>query len=168
MIILAIGIAGLIIGTVLAKRWQTAERETSVVEQTPVLTELAERLGGTVIGPDDASAWSAKLQRHRPNLNLDFQRGPWHVRVSEVFIAREPLLSDNLVAFEHWIEVATAPVPTRRVPLEFFTLYFEDGFVRVECEGQIRPDEIVFLVDMILETLDLMPGVEPRNPAATA
>lgn len=39
--------------------------------------------GLIVIGPDDASAWSAKLQRHRPNLNLDFQRGPWHVRVSE-------------------------------------------------------------------------------------
>jgi hypothetical protein len=35
MIILALGIAGLIIGIVLVKRWQTAERETSVAEQTP-------------------------------------------------------------------------------------------------------------------------------------
>jgi hypothetical protein len=61
---------------------------------------------------------------------------------------------------------ATIPLPRRRAPLEFFTLYFEDGVARVECNGQVRPDEFVFEVDMILETLDLMPGVEPRDPTA--
>lgn len=84
--------------------------------------------------------------------------------MTEASYAPDALLPNNQMSFEHWIEVATIPLPRRRVPLEFFTLYFEDGFARVECDGQIRPDELEFLVDMILETLDLMPGVEPRDP----
>lgn len=148
---------------------RAAARTKAAVEHTPALTAVAETLGGKLIGPDEASAWSPALQRaqHKPGLSLDFQRGPWHVRVTEASHARDPLLAnDNLMSFEHWIEVATIPLPRRRVPLEFFTLYFEDGFVRVECDGEIRPDEIELLVDMILETLDLMPGVEPRDPNA--
>lgn len=86
--------------------------------------------------------------------------------MTEASYAPDALLPNNQMSFEHWIEVATISLPRRRVPLEFFTLYFEDGFVRVECDGQIRPDELEFLVDMILETLDLMPGVEPRDPTA--
>jgi hypothetical protein len=56
---------------------------------------------------------------------------------------------------------------TAKGRLEFFTLSFEDGFVHVVCQDRVQPDEIVFLVDMILETLDVMPDVEPRHPSAT-
>ena len=147
-------------------------RVQAAVERVPSLTPLAESLGGKVIGPGEAGAWSPALQRapYQPDLTLEFQRGPWHVRVTEASAARnaDALLNDGQVPFEHWIEVATIHLAQRRVPLEFFTLYFEDGFARTEWSGLIRSDELVFLVDMILETLDLMPGVEPRDPAAAA
>lgn len=148
---------------------QATARTKAAAKHTTALTPLAESLGGKLIGPGEANAWSPALQRaqHKPGLSLEFQRGPWHVRVTEASYARDALLpNENRMSFEHWIEVATIPSPRRRVPLEFFTLYFEDGFARVECDGEIRPDELVFLVDMILETLDLMPGVEPRDPTA--
>ncbi|WP_112262636.1 hypothetical protein [Lentzea terrae] len=145
---------------------QAKARTQAAASRTPSLMPLAESLGGKLAGPGEASAWSRALQRaqHKPGLSLEFHRGPWHVRVTEASYAPDALLPNNQMSFEHWIEVATIPLPRRRVPLEFFTLYFEDGFARVECDGQIRPDELEFLVDMILETLDLMPGVEPRDP----
>lgn len=150
-----------------SKQASVDQRAKAVADQTPHLTALAESLGGDLlIGTGVASAWSPKLRR--PSLTLAFQRGPWHVRVSETSYAQGSALGGRNVAFEHWIEVATVPLPRRRAPLEFFTLYFEDGFARVETTGQIQTDELVFLVDMILETLDLMPGVEPRDPAAAA
>jgi len=146
---------------------QAKARAKAAAEHTPSLTPLAESLHGKVLGPGTASAWSPTLQRtlHKPVLTLEFQRGPWHVRVTEASRSQGALLGDGRTLFEHWIEVATIPLPRRRVPLEFFTLYFEDGFVHTESSGPIRPDELVFGVDMILETLDLMPGVEPRDPA---
>lgn len=162
MIVVAVAV---ITALVLRGPKQAAARTQAAAEHAPALAAVAERLGAKLIGPGEASAWSPALQRaqHKPGLSLDFQRGPWHVRVTEASYARDPLQpNDNMMSFEHWIEVATIPLPRRRVPLEFFTLYFEDGFVRVECAGEIRPDELEFLVDMILETLDLMPGVEPR------
>ncbi|MEU0882907.1 hypothetical protein ABZ345_30230 [Lentzea sp. NPDC005914] len=141
-------------------------RAKAAAERTPFLMPLVESLDGKLLGLDEASAWSPTLQRAllKPFLTLEFQRGPWHVRVTE---ASRPHSTTDLdrVQFEHWIEVATIPSARRRVPLEFFTLYFEDGFVHTESSGQIRPDELLFLVDMILETLDLMPGVEPRDLA---
>ena len=149
---------------VLHNRRQPVARAKAAADHTPSLTALAEELGGRLIGPGEASAWSPALQRaqHKPVLTIEFQRGPWHVRVTEA--AYKPL--DHNMSFEHWIEIATVPVTRRRAPLEFFTLFFENGFARVECSDRIRPDELVFLVDMILETLELMPGVEPRDPAA--
>ncbi|MDX8036888.1 hypothetical protein SK803_42400 [Lentzea sp. BCCO 10_0856] len=148
----------------LGKGFASAQRANALAEQTPLLAELAESLGGELMGPDKASTWSPKLRW--PALTLAFQRGPWHVRVSETSRARGPGRGDTNVIFAHWIEIATVPVPHRRLPLEFFELIFEDGFVRVECGGQIQADELVFLVDMIVETLDLMSGVEPRDPSA--
>ncbi|GGU74114.1 hypothetical protein [Lentzea flava] len=142
-------------------------RAKAIAEQSPALTELAAELGGTLSGPGMAAAWSPRLQhsKYRAELTLDFQRGPWHVHVTEACNPR-PVMSDNVVLHQHWIEVATMPLPKRTVKLEFFELSFEDGFVHVVGQGQVRSDELVFLVDMILETLDLMPGVEPRDPTA--
>lgn len=140
------------------------ERERSLTQQTPALTALAERLGGTLTG---SGVWSPKLRarKPRPELTLEFRRGPWHVRVTEVSIESGPLSGSAIMQHEHWIEVATAPVPRRVVPHEFFRLTFEDGFVYTECQGQVDPDGLVFAVDVILETLDRLPGVEPRDPA---
>ena len=74
--------------------------------------------------------------------------------------------SDALLADEHWIEIATMPVSTRKIPPEFFTLIFEDGFAHVVCQGEVPSEEIVFLADMILEKLGQMHDAEPRDPAA--
>jgi hypothetical protein len=166
IIILVIFSVVITVGAVLSHHQSAGRRAYALADQTPALTALADTLGGELLGPCAANTWSPKLRR--PELTLAFQRGPWHVRVSETSRAQGSGLLDSNVAFEHWIEVATVSLPRRRVPLEFFTLYFEDGFARAEYSGQIQCDEIVFLVDMILETLDLMPGVEPRDPVATA
>jgi hypothetical protein len=167
--IVAIGVVALIIGFfVVRPRWFAHERERALTQQTPALTALADSLGGSVTGPDGAGPWSPKLQarKPRPELTLDFRRGPWHVRVTEVSIESGPLSGTAILQHEHWIEVATVPVPRRVVPHEFFPLTFEDGFVYTECQGQVDPDGLVFAVDVILETLDRVPGVEPRDPAA--
>jgi hypothetical protein len=142
-------------------------RAKAIAEQSPAMTELAANLGGTLSGPDKAAAWSPRLQRsnYEAELTLDFQHGPWHVRVTEACNPK-PRMSDNIVVHRHWIEVATMPLPKWTVRLEFFELSFEDGYVHVVGQGQVRSDELVFLVDMILETLELMPGVEPRDPTA--
>ncbi|MEV6244229.1 hypothetical protein [Lentzea sp. NPDC051838] len=151
----------------LRPQFRADARKKAVAEQSPALNELAAHLGGDLSGPGEAAAWSPRLQRSKPEaeLSLTFPRGPWHVRVTEA-CNPTPRLSNNLVEHEHWIEVATTPLPTRELKFEFFDLSFEDGFVHTKCQGQIRPDELVFLVDMIVETLDRMPGVEPRDPTA--
>jgi len=129
-------------------------------EQTPDLAELASKLGGCVSGLGQAVAWTPRLRRSelQAELSLTFRRGPWHVRVTEA--------ADDSAVREHWIEVATMPVPPRKVRQEFLELSFEDGFVHVVDDGPIRPDELVVVVDMILETLDGTFGVAPRDPSA--
>jgi hypothetical protein len=160
-------IAAAVVFFALLPQRRARARSEAVAAQSPRLTELASKLGGSLSAPGEAAAWSPRLQRSKleAELTLAFQRGPWHVRVTEACNPK-PRLSDNLLEYEHWIEVATLPLPPHEVRLEFFWLSFADGFVRSVCGGQIRPDELEFLVDMILETLDLMPGVEPRDPTA--
>jgi hypothetical protein len=102
--------------TTLRPRWRARERSKVLAEQTPALTELAESLGGSLSGEGQASAWSPRLQRSKSEaeLSLDFeQRGPWHVRLTEACNPR-PVLTDALLTYEHWIEVATVPVPPRK------------------------------------------------------
>lgn len=141
-------------------------RARALAAQSPALTELASKLGGTLSGPGEAAAWTPRLQRskYKAELTLAFQRGPWHVRLTEA--CNPKATSEALISHQHWIEVATIPLPQRETRLEFFELSFEDGFVHTVCQGQIQVDEIEFLIGMILETLDLMPGVEPRDPTA--
>ncbi|MDT7785240.1 MAG: hypothetical protein QOF58_3659 [Pseudonocardiales bacterium] len=169
MEILGIIVAVTVITALVLRDPQRAKARAKAADaHIPSLTPLAESLDGKVLGPGEASAWSPALQRalHKPGLTLEFQCGPWRVRVTEASLVRGPLFGAGQVFFEQWIEVATIPLAQRRVRLEFFTLDFEDGFVHTESSGPIRPDELLFGVDMILETLDLIPGVEPRNPAA--
>jgi hypothetical protein len=155
-----------VMAALLPKRRARA-RAKAVADQTPPLTELASKLGGSLSVPGEA--WTPRLQRSKPqaDLTLEFRRGPWPVRVTEACNPK-PLFSGNLIEHEHWIEIATIPLPTRKMRFEFFSLSFEDGVVHAVCQGPIQPDELVFLVDLIVETLDRIPGVEPRDPATTA
>ncbi|USX49723.1 hypothetical protein [Lentzea sp. HUAS12] len=159
-----VGIALITVLVALRPHQRARARARAFIQQNSALAVLAESLGGKLA--TKASAWSPRLQRSKlePELSLDFQRGPWHVRVTQAFNPRPH--SDALLAYEHWIEIATMPVPTRKIPLEFFTLSFEDGFVHVVCQGEVPSDEIVFLVDMILEKLGRVRDVEPRDPSA--
>ncbi|PWK91091.1 hypothetical protein C8D88_1011122 [Lentzea atacamensis] len=163
MVVIAISV---VMAALLPHRRARARSE-ALASRSPAMAELAKTLDGSLSGQAQAGAWSPRLQRSKPEaeLSLDFRRGPWHVRVTEACNPK-PRFTEALLEYEHWIEIATMPVPPRKMRLEFFSLSFEDGFVHTVCQGQVRPDELVFLVDMILETLDLMPGVEPRDPTA--
>lgn len=110
-------------------------------EQAAALSPLAARLGGTVITGEqgDAAAWSAGvlgplvkdmkslynivlygkwLRRSKPqwDLAMDFQRGDWHVRVTEAAV-RIAAFSGYGVRWEqeHRIEVATARMAPLRM-----------------------------------------------------
>jgi hypothetical protein len=112
-------------------------------EQIAALKPLAARLGGSVIGPDDGdtTAWSAGvlgpvvehvegffsklLRRSKPqwDLALDFQRGEWHVRVTEASVrVSNPSGYGVRWEQEHRIEVATARMaPMRMVRPDKYT-----------------------------------------------
>ena len=119
--------------------WQIRKHARARTEQIARLTPLATELGGTVTGPEAATAWSAELQppmervlsgmsridqRSIPrfDLALDFQRGPWHVRVSEASV-RKALTGSDAVQYEqeHRIEVATARLAPMKIlrPVRF-------------------------------------------------
>jgi hypothetical protein len=144
----------------LLPRRRTRVRAEAVAEQAPDLAGLTAKLGGSVSGLGQATAWTPRLQHSalQAELTLTFRRGPWHVRVTEA--------ADDSAVREHWIEVATMPVPPRKVRQEFLELSFEDGFVHVVGDGPVRPEELVVVVDMILEALDGTFGVAPRDPSA--
>lgn len=110
-------------------------------EQIAALSPLAARLGGTVISREqgDTAAWSAGvlgpvekdmkslhnivlygkwLRRSKPqwDLAMDFQRGDWHVRVTEAAV-RVAAYTGYGVRWEqeHRIEVATARMAPMRM-----------------------------------------------------
>ncbi|MEU3651098.1 hypothetical protein AB0E59_47615 [Lentzea sp. NPDC034063] len=90
-------------------------------EQIAALTPLAQRLGGKVLGPDEATMWTAELckpfwnefsiafrSKRQFDLSLDFQRGQWHVRVTEASIRYDSRGFGVRWLQEHRIEIATA------------------------------------------------------------
>jgi hypothetical protein len=50
--------------------------------------------------------------------------------VTEASVAR---MDKNFLVHEHWVEVATMPLPARELTFEFFELSLEDGFVHAVC-----------------------------------
>lgn len=136
-----LGWIGLIVVYLAVRRWwQIRKHEKALREQIAALTPLAQGLGGTVTGPEGATAWSAELrppllsevggvwnklfQRSRPrfDLALDLRRGAWHVRVTQASV-RKAVVNGAGVRWEleHRIEVATvrlAPMKLLR-PLRF-------------------------------------------------
>jgi hypothetical protein len=121
------------LGAVAVRRWWQQRRHRKADgEQALALTPLANSLGGEVVGADGATAWSAELrgplanhvdgfvdkllQRSAPrfDLALDFQRGAWHVRVSQASMRQQ---NSNGVGrlLEHRVEVATVRLAPMRL-----------------------------------------------------
>ncbi len=101
--------------------WQLRSHAKGREAQIAALTPLAQRLGGKVLGPDEASMWTAELRKpfrnefaiafrskRRFDLSLDFQRGPWHVRVTEASVRYDARGFGVRWMQEHRIEIATA------------------------------------------------------------
>lgn len=102
--------------------WQKSSEKREESKHAKALTALASSLGGTVTS--DAAAWSADLRgplandvgglvntmgtvrRPRFTTALDFQRGRWHVRVTEAAMKKSTSTSSRWI-HEHRIEVAT-------------------------------------------------------------
>ncbi|WP_086662498.1 hypothetical protein [Lentzea kentuckyensis] len=249
-----------------ARRWlQFRSHGKRRDAQIAALTPLAQSLGGKVLGPDEAAMWTAELckpfrnefsiafrSKRQFDLSLDFQRGPWHVRVTEASIRYDARGFGVRWLHEHRIEIATAalaplkvirpnkynvnngqplspgqleserkqivgnppesakqdgvqwlPVPLAPPMDQEFSAYgcdpaaaarelgfdalhwlidreqglpgwaggmsltFEAGFVYLVVHDQVRPDDLMGVVDTICGLLDRMPGVRPRHPAAT-
>jgi hypothetical protein len=126
---------GLVVVFLVVRRWlQIRNHEKARGEQILALTPLVSGLGGTVTGPEAATSWSAEVQpllanhvdgafnklfqrsKVRVDLTLDFQRGPWHVRVVEASV-RMAVIGGRGVRYEqeHRIEVSTVLTPPMRV-----------------------------------------------------
>ena len=129
-------------GVAVRRWWQIRRNRESDGEQAVALAPLAAELDGEVLGVDRATAWSADvlgplarhvdgvvdkfLQRSKPRFDLamDFQRGPWHVRVSQASMRQQ---NSNGVGrlLEHRFEAA---MPLRLPPEagQEFTVYAND------------------------------------------
>ncbi|MFC4001576.1 hypothetical protein ACFS2C_00565 [Prauserella oleivorans] len=133
--------------------WGRHKERKEQREHTEALTALAGQLGGTVSGPDNATAWSAGLlqpfkndsegllnrlgtaRRPRFELALDFVRGPWQVRVTEASMKKN--VGNGTRAYhEHRIEVVTGqltPVKiARRLHADFLGRPLKPGHVLTE------------------------------------
>jgi hypothetical protein len=109
--------------------WRSNRKEER--EHAEALAALAGRLGGAVVDPAGARAWSAELLaplrdeteglfnrmsmagRRRFGTALDFRRGRWSVRVGEASV-KKAAQNGTRKYYEHRIEVATA----RLVPMK--------------------------------------------------
>jgi hypothetical protein len=121
---------GAVIGLVfwlLRRKEQKANRA-----HAEALKALAGRLGGTVIGSAEATAWSAELcppfardaeglinrlgtvRRPRFESALDFRQGSWRVRVSEASMKKNTSAGTRTFS-EHRIEVATAQLAPMKI-----------------------------------------------------
>jgi hypothetical protein len=113
---------GLAIVFLVVRRWLQFRNHAKARDaQIAALTPMAQRLGGKVLGPDEAGMWTADLWKPFENefsvalrskrqfdLSLDFQRGHWHVRVTEASVRYDNRGFGVHWKHEHRIEIATA------------------------------------------------------------
>lgn len=124
LIWLACAIAFLVVRRLLQFRSHGKARDAKIAALTP----LAQRLGGRVLGPGEASMWTAELRkpfvnefavalRSKPqfDLSLDFQRGPWHVRVTDASVRYDTRGYGVNWRHEHRVEIATARLAPLKV-----------------------------------------------------
>ncbi|MGW6449986.1 hypothetical protein [Lentzea sp. NPDC055074] len=117
-----------IVFLVVRRWWQFRGHVKKRDEQIAALTPLAQRLGGRVLGPDEAAMWTAELRKPFTNefsialrskrqfdLSLDFQRGPWHVRVTEASVRYDSRGIGVRFLQEHRVEIATARLAPLKV-----------------------------------------------------
>lgn len=134
-------VAVIVAGIVVALWWRRRQPEKARQSQFESLTALATALGGVASGPDDAAAWSAQLaapfqddtegfvgalstwRQPRFEAALDFQRGPWRVRVSEASIEKITPTGpgDTNTRHEHRIDIATAQLPPMKLSRRWHT-----------------------------------------------
>ncbi|MDX8143722.1 hypothetical protein SK854_16465 [Lentzea sp. BCCO 10_0061] len=120
----AAAIAFLVVRRLLQFRNHAKARDAQIAALTP----LAQRLGGKVLGPDEAGMWTADLRKPFENefsiafrskrqfdLSLDFQRGQWHVRATEASVRYDNRGLGVHWMHEHRIEIATARLAPLKV-----------------------------------------------------
>lgn len=121
-------LVGMILFMVVRRWLQFRSHGKARDEQIAALTPLAQRLGGKLLGPDEASMWTAELckpfwnefsiafrSKRQYDLSLDFQRGPWHVRVTEASIRYDSRGFGVRWLQQHRIEIATARLAPLKV-----------------------------------------------------
>ncbi|MEU7481300.1 hypothetical protein AB0A63_35360 [Lentzea sp. NPDC042327] len=140
---------------VVARWWRMRKNRKADDRQRDALVPLADSLGGTVVGSEAAAAWSAKLlgplenhaddltdklmQRSRPrfDLALDFQCGPWHVRVSQASMRQQTGNGVRRLQ-EHRIEVATSLLAPMKIA-RHAEIVFGGRVVTQRREAPARP-----------------------------
>lgn len=121
-------VAGAILFLVVRRWFHFRNRRKGRDAQIAALTPLAQRLGGKVLGPEEAAMWTAELRKPFENefsiafrskrqfdLSLDFQRGPWHVRVTEASVRYDTRGLGVRWIQEHRIEITTARLAPLKV-----------------------------------------------------
>ncbi|GAB2997635.1 hypothetical protein [Saccharothrix stipae] len=128
-----------LVGLLVWWRWRGNRKEER--QHAESLAALAASLGGRVVGPDEARAWSAELlpplqgeaeglvnragtvRRPRFETALDFRRGNWSVRVGEASIRKQVATAGTTTIHQHRIDVAASiPAPmkiSRRIHVDF-------------------------------------------------
>lgn len=127
---------GMIVFLVVRRYLHTRTHNRKRDAQIAALTPLAQRLGGTVVGPEGAGMWTAELKpplefnvggimrvaqrsKRKFDLSMDFQRGPWHVRVTEASVRVDTRGFGVQIEQAHRIEVSTARMtPMKTVRLD--------------------------------------------------
>ncbi|MDX8036884.1 hypothetical protein SK803_42380 [Lentzea sp. BCCO 10_0856] len=122
------GLSGMIVFLVVRRWLQFRSHRKGRDAQIAALTPLAQRLGGQVLGPGEAAMWTAEFckpfwnefaiafrSKRQFDLSLDFQRGPWHVRVTEASIRYDSRGLGVRWLQEHRIEIATARLAPLKV-----------------------------------------------------
>ncbi|MBB5806675.1 hypothetical protein F4560_006443 [Saccharothrix ecbatanensis] len=112
--------------------WKWRSERKAERSHAEALVAFAGTLGGRVVGPAEAHAWSAELlppmksdtegvigwmgtvRRPRFETALDFRRGNWSVRVSEASMEKANSTSSATI-YEHRIEVATSIVAPMKI-----------------------------------------------------
>ncbi|CCH32099.1 hypothetical protein ABZ816_26290 [Actinosynnema sp. NPDC047251] len=125
-------------GLLVWARWRKERKVRR--EHAAALAALAHPLGGRVVGPAEARAWSADLlpplanetggftgrlgtvRRPRFETAVDFRRGDWSVRLSEASM-RKATATSTTTLHQHRVEVAVSGLPElklcRRIHVDF-------------------------------------------------
>ena len=132
------------------RKWLNFRNHRKGLEgQIAALTPLAQQLGGRVVGADEATMWTAELRKPFESefsiafrskrlfdLSLDFQRGPWHVRVTQASVRYDTRGYGVRWKHEYRIEIATA----RIAPMRTTRLQKYDHAGNPKSPGQIESE----------------------------